>query len=100
MGEYVSGDAPARNPITGITRRCARAASGQPMAGPATILMKSRRRIASPRLGPRRRRLVLALITAGKRDRRNRAQRSILLYAKQQTFSQVDRLAERCDERT
>jgi len=37
-----------RNPITGIAACCALAASGQAVAEPEIILMKSRRRIAFP----------------------------------------------------
>src|SRR6516225_1858057 len=39
-----------RNPIIGIAACCACAASGHVAAEPATTLMKSRRRIAFPRL--------------------------------------------------
>jgi hypothetical protein len=41
--EYASGDAPARNPITGIVCRCARAASGQVAAAPPSSERTARR---------------------------------------------------------
>src|SRR6185436_18709884 len=46
-----SRDPSERMPITGIAACCARAASGQATADPAIPAMKSRRRIAFPRLG-------------------------------------------------
>jgi hypothetical protein len=45
----VDGDYNKGHPITGITDCCAPAASGQVTADPVTTLMKSRRRIVSPR---------------------------------------------------
>src|SRR5262249_18567396 len=50
MGAYPSGDAPWRNPITGIVGCCGRAASGHAAAAPPSSVMKSRRLlIRSPR---------------------------------------------------
>jgi hypothetical protein len=48
MGTYPSGDAPLRNPITGIAGCCARAASGHAAAPPSSV-MNSRRLTRSPR---------------------------------------------------
>src|SRR5262249_56479418 len=49
MGRNPSGDAALRNPITGITPCCARAASGHVAAAPPSSVMNSRRLIQSPR---------------------------------------------------
>jgi hypothetical protein len=38
MGAYPSGDAPCRNPITGIVGCCARAASGHAAALPSSVM--------------------------------------------------------------
>src|SRR5262249_40564346 len=43
MGAYGPGDAPLRNPITGIVGCCARAASGQAAAAPTSVARNFRR---------------------------------------------------------
>jgi len=48
MGRYPSGDAPWRNPITGIVGCCARVASGHAVAAPPSRVMKSRRLMGRP----------------------------------------------------
>jgi len=43
MGAYPSGDAPCRNPITGIVGCCARAASGHAAPAPPSVAKNFRR---------------------------------------------------------
>ena len=43
MARIASGDAPLRNPITGIAGCCARAASGHATAAPPSSVTNSRR---------------------------------------------------------
>ena len=69
---------PLRKPTTGRAARCARATNGHAVAELAIPLIKSRRRIASPRgSGPRQISLPINKIKSRNRNQRNGVQWSI-----------------------